>query len=109
MRTIKANTNGSEKHAIPNVVDTDRSVSGAILERFFFDWKTQMDFDEKMRRYRLQARMLALVAEQHMNSLEDWQRASGNCVCQTCGLEYYDHPTIGVALTITCDGRLWHL
>jgi hypothetical protein len=38
----------------------------------------------------------------------DWVRASGACICEVCGEEYYDHaPVIGYDwLTRLCDGRL---
>lgn len=38
----------------------------------------------------------------------DWRRASGMCVCQICGCDYYDHPNVrGYEwLTRLCDGQL---
>jgi hypothetical protein len=38
----------------------------------------------------------------------DWIRASGLCICQVCGFEYYDHaPVVGYEwLQRLCDGRL---
>ena len=65
-----------------------------------------MEASERMRRFRLQARNMA--------SMIDWpfedkmERASGQCVCEKCGLEYFDHPEEN-GLVLTCDGRLWKL
>jgi hypothetical protein len=39
---------------------------------------------------------------------DDWDRASGDCVCTICDCVYYDHaPVVGYAwLRKLCDGRL---
>jgi hypothetical protein len=38
----------------------------------------------------------------------DWRRVGGGVICETCGLEYYDHPSVPGArwLNRLCDGRL---
>jgi len=54
---------------------------------------------------RMAANMAAMI---DWPSEEKMERASGLCVCAKCGLNYYDHPTEN-GLTLTCDGRLWHL
>lgn len=64
---------------------------------------------EKWRRYRKQAENLAkMIPTEDRDSSGD--RASGLCICESCGLDYRDHPESEIAgLTIVCDGRLLHL
>lgn len=46
-------------------------------------------------------------AAAHVPVPENWQRASGNCVCLACGREYFDHPNAvpHLWLRLLCDGR----
>lgn len=59
------------------------------------------------------ARRFKRMAER-MAAMIDWPaedlfvRTSGQCVCEECGLLYFDHPQEG-GLTLTCNGRLWKL
>lgn len=41
----------------------------------------------------------------------EFERASGKAICPDCGLEYFDHPGVGLDLTlhVACDGRLLKL
>jgi hypothetical protein len=41
----------------------------------------------------------------------DYERASGLCICEACGEQYYDHPPhpVFAFLVVTCDCRLWKL
>jgi len=61
---------------------------------------------ERCRRFRKMTRLMALMIDRP--SEEKMTRASGLCVCELCGLIYYDHPEEN-GLTLTCDGRLWKL
>lgn len=38
----------------------------------------------------------------------DFFRADGRCVCETCGLEYVDHPELDFAATfhVLCNGEI---
>lgn len=62
-----------------------------------------MDDSEKWRRYRMVARQLAFRLREALGDPE-WVRAGGNCVCERCGLEFYDHPQVGI-MHVLCDGR----
>lgn len=66
-----------------------------------------MTDDEKWRRYRMQAKMMAILVNDDKKE-ETFERACGLCVCEHCGLEYYDHPNRD-GLRLTCDGRWWKL
>ena len=53
-----------------------------------------------------------LLSESDANRLrednQDWFRSGGDCVCDTCGKLYYDHPPVIGALWLTrlCDDTL---
>lgn len=68
--------------------------------------KGAMDASEKWRRFRRMAETMAAMVT--WPAEETMSRASGDVVCETCGLKYYDHPERN-GLVLTCDGRLWHL
>lgn len=55
------------------------------------------------RRWRRMARQIAA----QIPLRDDWQRACGECVCEICGLEYFDHPPTAAAsqIHILCDGN----
>lgn len=38
----------------------------------------------------------------------EWFRAAGNCICDSCGKEYYDHPPhhIFKFLVLLCSGEV---
>lgn len=64
------------------------------------------------RQYRKMARAVSEVLSPESNISSDFgERASGKAVCDICGLDYFEHPTPkwAAGLTLTCDGRLWHL
>lgn len=66
-----------------------------------------MTDNEKMRRAKLMAKNMAAMIV-WLPETETFERASGLCVCEACGLEYFDHPSEN-GLTLTCDGRFWKL
>jgi uncharacterized protein HemX len=43
-----------------------------------------------------------------VEEMNDWYRASGDCICSICGRKYYDHqPVTGYTwLLKLCDGDL---
>lgn len=43
------------------------------------------------------------IEEQH-----DWYRAGGDCICERCGMKYYDHPPVigWTWLKRICNGDL---
>ena len=51
-----------------------------------------------------------LLSEEDRKKLDDGKmiRAGGGCICEACGKEYYDHPSVMGALWATklCDGSL---
>jgi hypothetical protein len=65
-----------------------------------------MTDNEKMRRFRRQAKNMAAMIDWPFE--DAMERASGLCLCELCGLEYFDHPEEN-GLVLTCDGRLWKL
>jgi hypothetical protein len=56
------------------------------------------------RRYRKQARLIADMVDVAFAE-RGFQRACGDCVCEHCGLKYFDHPPVydGI-LHLLCDG-----
>lgn len=46
--------------------------------------------------------------EYRVEVMHDWNRASGDCICEVCGYKYYDHqPVPGYTwLRKLCDGDL---
>lgn len=54
--------------------------------------------DEKARRFKRMAREIGKQISLREN---DWYRASGECVCDVCGLNFFDHPT--------CDDGIIHV
>jgi len=38
-----------------------------------------------------------------------WRRASGDCVCETCGREFWRHPYLDEVDHRLCDGTVVHL
>jgi hypothetical protein len=69
-----------------------------------------MDAFELKRRFKLQAKALAKLIDFGPEPEGLVNRASGNAVCEICGLEYYDHPHDDeLSAVVTCDGRLLHL
>jgi hypothetical protein len=75
------------------------------------------DTFSRMRQFKKMSQMLGkLYTEAFESGMErdiekEFQRASGLCVCDHCGLEYQLHPAIGsdMLLVVTCDGRFWKL
>lgn len=68
-----------------------------------------MDDYEKWRRFKKMTRSLAAQIEKLHPDLLDFTRASGQCECEICGLEYFDHPQLENGLFVVCSGRLFHL
>ena len=66
----------------------------------------QMPATEKCRRMKRMARNMARMIDWPFE--DEMERASGQAVCEKCGLDYYDHPMEN-GLVLTCDGRLWKL
>lgn len=62
-----------------------------------------MTDNEKMRRFRKQAEALAKLVDASKSEL-DFVRADARLVCETCGLEYLDHPQLENILFLICDG-----
>lgn len=62
-----------------------------------------MNDNERMRRFRWMAANMAAMID--WPSEEKMMRASGNCICEKCGLEYFDHPEEN-GLHLTCEGKL---
>lgn len=60
-------------------------------------------FHLRMRRFKLQCRMLAKLIDSS-KSEETFTRACGECECELCTLEYFDHPQLPNGLVILCDG-----
>lgn len=76
-------------------------VDGAML---FGPEEPEMGADEKWRRYRKQARMMAMMVDVAFAE-ENFVCAGGRCVCEHCGLEYLDHPAVfDEVLHLLCDG-----
>jgi len=54
-----------------------------------------------------------LLSAEDASRLKDgrWRRASGDVICESCGMLYYDHPLVIGALWLhrICDGDLVHL
>lgn len=67
-----------------------------------------MQDEEKWRRYRFMAMAMAKLIR--IDDTLDFVRCCGDCVCDQCGLTYFDHPEVfdGV-LHIGCDGKLLKL
>lgn len=64
---------------------------------------------EKVRRLKKQAIWLAKMIDFGPEPESRVERASGNAVCDNCGLTYFDHPyDKELKAAVTCDGRLWH-
>lgn len=63
---------------------------------------------EKARRYKRMAAALGGLLFDHDHSIDDFFRASGECKCDHCGLEFRDHPNpyqTCPTLHVLCDGR----
>lgn len=69
------------------------------------DINNMTDLDQIRAFKRMARNMAAMIDWPHEDKME---RASGQCVCEKCGLDYYDHPEEN-GLVLTCDGRLWKL
>ena len=66
----------------------------------------KMSDNERVRRFRrMTERMAAMIDWPPEDAFE---RASGLCICDECGLEYFDHPEED-GLVLTCNGRLLKL
>lgn len=61
---------------------------------------------EKWRRFRLMAKMFAVLFEADMEFPHPYDYASGECECDYCGLRYYDHPLLKCGVVLVCDGTL---
>lgn len=62
-----------------------------------------MSDNERMRRFKRMAANMAAMIDWPFE--EQMVRASGKCVCEKCGLEYFDHPEEN-GLHLTCEGKL---
>lgn len=60
----------------------------------------------KARRFKVMAKNMTMMI--NWPPRDAMERASGLCLCDKCGLEYFDHPEKN-GLVLTCDGRLLHL
>lgn len=73
----------------------------------------EMTPDELMLTIRQLRRMTRNIARLHRatdRALQGFVRASGQAVCERCGLELRDHPGLEeFHLTLGCDGTLYHL
>ncbi len=67
--------------------------------------------EKRFKKLTMQVRVLEeRCARLGLQTNEDVRRASGNTLCETCGLLYRDHPTIpNLAFTVLCEGSLVHL
>ena len=76
---------------------------------------TTMTDSEKWRRFRRMATAFAALIEAKQPKPDDFDypadfsRASGMVVCETCGLDYFQHPQQADGLFLVCDGSLKHL
>lgn len=96
------------RSAVPTDAGWDASgverVAVVVGERDAVRWK----------QFRRQAQAMAEMLAQGLADGEkfDADRASGECLCETCGLEYRDHPSIDKdcpSLVIVCSGKLYKL
>ena len=77
--------------------------------------QADMPPDERFRRMKRQrtelfAALVMVIDAATFSSSPSYDRASGSAVCNTCGLDYSDHPRWERHnLYRTCDGRWWHL
>lgn len=62
-----------------------------------------MTDNERMRRFKRMAKNMAGMIDWPHE--EQMNHASGHCICEKCGLEYFDHPEEN-GLNLTCEGRL---
>ncbi len=66
----------------------------------------QMDSYERWRRFQRMARNMAALIPENAPKISDFGRASDQCVCAGCGLEYIEHPQgPEPILVILCDGK----
>lgn len=68
-----------------------------------------MEDFEKWRRFKRMARNMAARIVSTPYDLMNVDRASGNAICDDCGLDYNDHPEVEHLVVRTCDNRLWKL
>jgi len=71
--------------------------------------KDSEPLSDKERRFKRMAKNIAMQLDAFWYADNDFERASGDCICESCGLRYYDHPQKANGLVLTCDGRFWHL
>ena len=63
--------------------------------------------DPPHRQWKRWQRMARRIAAQ-IPLCPDWRRASGECICEDCGLEYFDHPTCAdphCQIRVLCNGN----
>ena len=63
--------------------------------------------EDVARQYKIMAKKLALLVPPPKSPMDSY-RASGLCICPSCGLEYYDHPMLAEPynwLHILCNGE----
>lgn len=60
---------------------------------------------------------LRILRQHQPENFDLINRASGNVICETCGLELYDHlareergeHSVFVGLAVDCEGKVWKL
>ena len=67
---------------------------------------------DRMRAFKRMAQNMATLLPTLPDAEDGLKRASGQAVCDKCGLMLSDHPMVGpneARMTVGCDGNLYHL
>lgn len=71
--------------------------------------KLKAERDEALKKIK-QLRIMVRSLGKLIQASDDYDRASGDALCQICGLKLYDHPQVcSDTLHVGCDGKQHHL